>query len=289
VIKSLPRFIADKGKVLEESGIERGKAEVEIILCYLLNVERLQLYLHGEQLIDDEVLDRFNDILIRRQSRQPLQYILEQSWFYGRKFHVSPAVMVPTPETELLCDSAIRFLMGSGLPRPRIVDLGVGAGVISVTLANELADCSILALDISAEALEVARKNANSLEASDKIEFLQSDYFQNIPPGSRFDLIIANPPYISEQDYHGLPPEVLADPKIALTSGEEGLDAIKIILKDAPDYLAGGGRIMFEIGYNQATFVTELTEKDDRYKSIVILKDLNDIDRIVILSCDNGE
>jgi release factor glutamine methyltransferase len=289
VIESLPRFIAEKGKVLEKVGIERGKAEIELILCHLLGVPRLQLYLHGEELIDQDILDRFEDILLKRQARQPLQYLLEESWFYGRKFYVSPAVMVPTPETELLCEAAIRFLEGSGLPRPRIVDLGVGAGVISITLAGELADCSILAVDISAEALQVARKNANSLEASDKIEFLQSDYFQNIPPGSRFDLIIANPPYISERDYPGLPPEVLADPKISLTSGEEGLDAIKTIIESAPDFLATGGRIMFEIGYNQAASVTEVTEKDDRYKAIVILKDLNDTDRIVVLSCDKGE
>ncbi|UCE23884.1 MAG: hypothetical protein JSU74_11375, partial [Candidatus Zixiibacteriota bacterium] len=105
----------------------------------------------------------------------------------------------------------------------------------------------------------------------------------------RFDLIVANPPYISDEEYKSLPPEVLADPKISLTSGQEGLDAIKVISRDSPDYLASGGRIMFEIGYNQAARVTALTENDDRYKSIVILKDLNDIDRVVILSCDKGE
>ncbi len=286
MIEHLPRFIAEKGDVLEKAGIERGKAEVELILCHLLNIERLQLYLHGETLIDQVVLDRVDEILKRRVKREPLQYILGESWFYGRRFHVSPAVMVPTPETEVLCEAAIRFVKSVGYSKPRIIDLGVGSGVISVTMARELADCHILAVDISDEAIEIARRNAEDLEASNRIEFLRSDYFENVPAGEKFDLVLANPPYISDEDYKTLPPEVLADPRVSLISGPEGLDAIGAIVKHAPDYLASGGRIMFEIGYNQAERVAQLTEKDGRYKSIVILKDLNDIDRVVILACD---
>ncbi|MEW6412479.1 MAG: peptide chain release factor N(5)-glutamine methyltransferase [Candidatus Zixiibacteriota bacterium] len=285
-VDNLPRFISEKGKILEKAGIERANGEVEIILCYLLDIGRLQLYLHGETLIDDDILKRFDEIMEKRLTRYPLQYILEESWFYGRKFFVSPAVMVPTPETELLCESALRFIKQKGYSRPRIADLGVGSGVISVTMAKELPDCEILAIDVSSDAIEVARKNADDLGASEKITFVQSDYFENISDDARFDLIMANPPYISDEEYKSLPPEVLADPRISLTSGEEGLDAVKTILKGAPNYLAGGGRIMFEIGYNQADRVTQLTAEDDRYKSIVILKDLNDIDRVVILACD---
>lgn len=286
MIEHLPRFIADYGKKLEDVGIERGKGEIEIILCYLLDCDRLDLYLHGEQRFNEEHFRRFSDILNKRLTRYPLQYILKESWFYGRRFKVSPAVMVPTPETELLCEAAIKFINSNNLKKPKIVDLGVGSGVIAITLAKELDDCSILGLDISVDALKVARENAISFIATDKIEFLESDYFQNIPIGSEFDLILANPPYISEEEYKHLPPEVLADPKISLTSGEEGLDAIKKILRDAPDCLAIDGKIMFEIAYNQADKVTEMTSKDDRFKSIAILKDLNDIDRVVILSCN---
>ncbi len=289
MVESLPRFIAEKGKILEDAGIDRGKAEIELILCYLLEVDRLQLYLHGTELIDTSVLERFDAIMARRKTREPLQYILEESWFYGRKFFVSPAVMVPTPETELLCESVIRLVRQKGYARPKIVDLGVGSGVISVTLAKELPDCEILAIDISAEAIEVAKKNASDLGAADKIRFAQSDYFDNVTGNARFDLIVANPPYISDEEYKTVPPEVLADPKISLTSGEEGLDAIKIILKTAPDYLAEGGRIMFEIGFNQVERVAQLTERDGRYTSIVIMKDLNDRDRVVMLGCSSGD
>ncbi|MCK4574596.1 MAG: peptide chain release factor N(5)-glutamine methyltransferase [candidate division Zixibacteria bacterium] len=286
LIESLPKFIAEKGTILEKAGIEQGRIEVEIILCYLLDVERLDLYLRGEQLLKESHLEKFEQILKRRATRYPLQFILAESWFYGRKFFVSPAVMIPTPETEVLCETALGFVRKKDYARPRIADLGVGSGIISVTMAKELAECDILALDLSEEALEIARRNAADLGASDKIRFVRSDYFDAVNHDERFDLILANPPYISDDEYKDLPPEVLADPKLALTSGAEGLDAVRVILREAPNYLADGGRIMFEIGYNQAARVADLTESDPRYKSIVIIKDLNDIDRVVILACD---
>lgn len=283
---NIPKLISEKAKLLEEVGIDRSKGEMEMILCFLLQIERLDLYLHGQTLIKDEHLKRLDEIIEKRRTRYPLQFILEESWFYNRRFFVSPAVMVPTPETELLCETAIGLVKNKKIEEPRIIDLGVGSGVIAVTMAKELPQSKIVALDVSDEAIEVAKKNAHDLGASDNIEFYQSDYFENVPHGAKFDLILANPPYISEDEYKELPPEVLADPKISLTSADDGLGAAKIILRDAPGYLAKGGRIMFEIGYNQAERVTELTSTDERYTSIVILKDLNDIDRVVILGCD---
>ena len=197
--------------------------------------------------------------------------------------------MVPTPETELLCETAIGFVREKGLARPRLLDIGVGSGVIAVTVAAELDKCEVLAIDCSPEAIKVARRNATDLGVGDKIEFRQSDFFAEIRPDEKFDLILSNPPYISDSEYNSLPPEVLADPKTALLAGEDGLDAIRVILHDAPDYLAEGGLIMFEIGYRQSQRVAELTENDDRYRSIVILKDLNDVDRVVALGCDGHD
>ena len=283
---SLPKFIADKGHILETVGIEAGKAEVELILCNLLDVDRLNLYLHGPTLITDDILTKFDGVLNRRATRYPLQYILSEMWFYGRRFHVTPDVMVPTPETEVLCEAALGFLRKKNCVSPHILDIGVGSGVISVTMANEFPSCEILALDISPGAIAVAARNAQTLGGHERITFRESDFLAAVKQNERFDLILSNPPYISEAEYVALPPEVLADPKIALTSGDEGLDAIKIILRDAPRFLAPGGRIMFEIGYNQAERVAQLTESDSRYRSIVILKDLNDIDRVVILACE---
>jgi len=282
----LPLLIAKQSQKLEDAGIDQGLAEVEIILCYILNVERLQLYLDGDKLLNDDHLKKLDEIVEKRATRYPLQYILEESWFYGRSFFVSPAVMVPTPETEILCESAMGFIRCKNLALPRILDVGVGSGVISITLANELSDCSITSLDISENAIEVAKKNAEKLGGRDKIEFRQSDFFSALKPDEKFDLILSNPPYISNEEYKTLPPEVLADPKVSLVANDDGLGAIETLVKEAPNFLGKGGRLMFEIGYNQAERVSKLTEKDPRYKSIVQIKDLNDIDRVVILACE---
>jgi len=283
VIEQLPKLVSEKAAVLESAGIDQARPEIELILCHLLDVDRLHLYLDGAKKIDDQIISKLDEIIARRATRYPLQYILEESWFYGRKFFVSPAVMVPTPETELLCETALGYCRYRKYECPRILDIGVGSGVISVTMANELSNCRILALDNSPEAINVARKNAQDLGGTERIEFRESDFFSSVLPDERFDLILSNPPYITEADYKTLPPEVLADPKQALTSGEDGLDAIREILRKAPDHLAEGGRIMFEIGYNQSEKIADMTATDPRFTSLSILKDLNDIDRVVIL------
>lgn len=281
----IQKFISEQAQVLANVGIERAKGEIEIILCNLLKCERLDLYMRGMELISDEIRERFEAIIERRLTRYPIQYILEESWFYGRSFFVSPAVMVPTPETELLCETAIRYIQQHKIEHARVLDIGVGSGVISVTMALELTDCEIVALDISEDALSVARKNAADLGAEHRIEFRQSDFFAAVKPDETFDLILSNPPYINDGEYADLPPEVKADPKISLTSGADGLNAVRTILKHAPSHLSPNGRLIFEIGYDQAEQVSKLTADDDRYKSIAILKDYNDRDRLVILSC----
>ena len=288
-VKHIPHFITEKAKLLEAAGIDQAHSEIEWILCHVTNLDRLHLYLNGIELLSDARLKQIDEIITKRLTRYPLQYILEESFFFGRKFFVSAAVMVPTPETEGLVERALGFARIHKLSSPRILDIGTGSGVIAVTLACELPDASVLALDISRDALEVAAKNANTLSVNNKIKFRQSDLFASLDDTdikNKFDLILSNPPYIAEPDYAGLMPEVHADPQISLTSGEEGMDIIKRIIIEAPRYLAPNGRIIFEIGYDQSVKVAALTECDDRYTSIDIIKDLNDIDRLIILGCD---
>lgn len=285
--QSLAGFITDKARVLEAVGIDQGQAEVELILCHLLGVGRLELVLHGRDKLSPEIMARFDQILEERSRRYPLQYILGESWFYGRKFKVTPAVMAPTPETELLCEAAISYASSAKLVSPRILDVGVGSGVISVTVACEIPEATVTALDISSDAIAIASSNAELLGVTDRVRFRHSDFFSSLVAGERFDLILSNPPYIAESDYAGLEPEVLADPKIAMTSGHEGLDAIRTIVQEAPGYLVPGGRLMFEIGYGQAEKVASLTAQDHRYSSLSILRDLNNIDRVVILGCNS--
>jgi len=271
-------------KRLEKAGIHSAQAEVEIIWEYLLDVDRLNVYLHGAELVDNNLIKQFKDIIDKRVSRYPLQYILGEAYFYGRRFVVSPEVMVPTPETELLCELAVNYVRNENIDSPDILDIGVGSGVISVTVAAELPTARITAVDISAEAIAVAKKNAGIHNVENQVDFVLSDRFENIARTEKFDLILSNPPYISENEYKQLPPEVLADPKISLVSGAKGIDMIEHLISEVPDYLKKNGRLMFEIGYNQAELVSKISEKDKRYRSITILKDLNDIDRVAILS-----
>lgn len=282
--REFQNLIKTAGKKLDAAGIESPTAEVEIILEHLLEVERLNLYLHGAQLIDENILGKFREIVDRRITRYPLQYILGEAWFYGRRFKVTPAVMIPTPETEILCELAINYITNEALVCPDILDIGVGSGVISVTVAAELPDARLTAIDISAEALEVARQNAVALGQSGRIEFVRSNGFESLSEGRKFDLVLSNPPYIAEDEYVSLPTEVLADPKISLVSGDDGLDFIRLLIKESPRYLKEKGRLMFEIGYDQADKIMELTRDDNRYRSLSIIKDLNEIDRVVILS-----
>lgn len=279
------KLIAENAAILKEAGIDSSEFEMELTLCYLLKLDRLHLYLHGDGLIDNKIISQLNEIVKRRKTRYPLQYILNQSWFFGRAFYVDESVMIPTPETEQVCQTAISFL--NEIEQPNLLDIGAGSGVIAITLAAEVTKCSVTAVDISADALTTANRNADTHGVSDRIEFRQSDIFENINSKEKFDLIISNPPYISEIDFPLLPPEVKADPKIALTSGKDGLDIIKEILTHAPNHLNSGGRIMLEIGYNQSEAISKIIESDNRYKSFNILQDLNGIDRTVILSCEN--
>jgi len=143
-----------------------------------------------------------------------------------------------------------------------------------------------VALDISEEALEVARRNARDQGVDDRIEFRRSDYFAAVHPDEKFEVIMSNPPYISEADYPTLQKEVLHDPKIAMLGGRDGLDSIRTIVRDAPGFLAPGGRVMFEVGYGQAEQVAVLTESAPRYRSFSYIKDLAGVDRVIILGCD---
>jgi release factor glutamine methyltransferase len=265
------RIVRQYAERLEQAGIEAPLVEAELILCHVLKANRLQLYLDALDQLDDSAVRQVESIVARRMNREPLQFILGCTEFFGREFAVTPAVMAPTPETERLCEAATEFVRTETLS--------------AVTVACELAEAAVLAVDISPEALAVAEKNAARHQVGDRIEFRRSDLFERVGDNEAFDLILSNPPYIADSDYDDLSPEVKADPKIAMTAGPDGLDVIRRIVDSAPNYLVPRGRVMFEIGYDQAEAVAEMTDQDRRYQSLTILRDFNDIDRVVILGC----
>lgn len=279
---NLNAVIANAAKKLVAAGIEAGAAEAEIVLCELLDFDRLHLYLHGPSLIDENLLREFDAIIERRATRYPLQYILGSAWFYNRRFIVNEAVMVPCPETELLLESALRLARRCQSVPVRLLDIGAGSGVIAVTAKLENEALDVTAVDISPDALAVAKQNAEAFELDGQIRFVQSDLFASLNKNERFDIIASNPPYIADHEYPTLPPEVKADPKTALLGGEKGLDIIVRLVREAPDHLTRPGYLLFEIGYDQSKEVFALIENDNRYAEFSLLKDLADIDRVVI-------
>ncbi len=275
-------LISKAAEKLQSVGIETGAAEAEIILCELLEVDRLELYLRGPSLIDDELTAKFNGIIQKRLTRYPLQYILGSVWFFGRKFLVDESVMVPCPETELLLDSVLRAARQLASDPVRLLDVGTGSGVVAISTKLENENLDVTASDISAQSLDVARQNAARFDVEDKIRFIESDLFEALDKSEKFDIIASNPPYIADGEYESLPPEVKADPKKSLLAGEKGLDVIERLIRFAPDHLCSPGFLIFEIGYDQSQELFEIVGSDSRYTDCSLLRDLNDIDRVFI-------
>jgi release factor glutamine methyltransferase len=279
---NLNSLISEAAKKLQGVGIETGASEVEMILCELLEIDRLQLYLRGPSLIDDELTAKFNGIIERRLTRYPLQYILGSAWFFGRKFLVNESVMVPCPETELLLDSVLRAARQLSSDPVRLLDIGTGSGVVAISAKLENENLDVTAFDISARALETARQNAARFDVEDKVRFIESDLFEALDKSEKFDIIASNPPYIANGEYESLPPEVKADPKKSLLAGEKGLDVIERLIRFAPDHLCSPGFLIFEIGYDQSRELFEIVGNDNRYDDCSLFRDLNDIDRVFI-------
>jgi release factor glutamine methyltransferase len=228
-------------------------SEARLLLGQVLGRATAWLLAHDDELLDEVALLAFASLVARRAGGEPVAYLLGQREFFGREFIVSPAVLIPRPETELLVDIALEKV-GAGATA-RILDLGTGSGCIAITLALELPLTRVTALDASAAALDVARLNAQRHGAT--LRLLHSDWFGALGD-ERFDLIVANPPYIAAADPHLAVGDLRHEPSAALASGANGLDAIRAIIAAAPAHLAAGGQLWLEHGYDQALALREL-------------------------------
>jgi release factor glutamine methyltransferase len=226
-------------------------AEARLLLLHTASVTATELAAHPERELAPRQVAQFLSLVSRRAAGEPVAYLVGRREFYGREFAVSPAVLIPRPETELLVESGIARM--HGVPRPRILDLGTGSGCVAITLALELA-AAVTAVDASADALAVACANAKRLGA--RVEFVASDWFSAVV--GRFDLIVANPPYVAQGDPHLSAGDLRFEPPQALASGADGLSAIRRIVAEAPGYLTPNGWLLFEHGYDQAQAVREL-------------------------------
>ena len=254
----------------KERGIDSPRLEAEILLACALGIRRIDLYVRHDQIVDDAGRARFRDMVRRRQEGCPTAHIVGKKEFYSLDFAVSPATLIPRPDTELLVDEALR--QAKPLMEPLIADIGTGTGCVAVALAHRLPKARIVAVDISPEALETARGNATRLGVADRVDFRLGDLLAPLA-GLRPDLIVSNPPYIPTNDIAGLDPGVRDhEPALALDGGPDGLRVIERLAEQALSLLAPGGRLLVEIGAGQeegarrvltrAGFTVESVRKD---------------------------
>lgn len=272
----------------EEKGVDEAKRSAEYLLSHAMGQKRIQLYLRFDQPVADDELARFRELVRRRLQREPVQYIVGSTEFFGMEFAVSPAVLIPRPETEHLVEAVIDHVRAdagvkekeSGL---RILDIGTGSGIIAIVLAAKLARARMTAVDVSEEALAVARENAASNNVAGRIDFLPHDILasQLNGLGGPFDVVVSNPPYVSTADMSELQPEILGfEPAAALTDDSDGLTFYRRINELLPRLLSPGGLLAVEIGFGQSPAVVEIFSS--RLRDIEVIKDYSGIDRVVV-------
>jgi release factor glutamine methyltransferase len=302
--------IQRSAEFLTRKGVESPRLQVELLLAHVLKIPRLKLYLDFERLLAEPELDAVRQLVKRRGGREPLQHILGSVSFCGFEIQVDRNVLIPRPETEVLAEKAWQFLQqrarvgslgqaaaatgGAGMveaeAEPRevehapdcVLDFGTGSGCLAVALARKVPQVRIKALDVSAAALQLARKNALRNEVSDRIEFFEGDGFAALPQGSVFDLIVSNPPYIPTAEIEQLAPEVRDhDPHLALDGGSDGLKMLRSLAQAGQTFLRSGGRLMAEFGDGQEQAVAQIFSERHWIVEEVV-NDLNSRPRIVV-------
>lgn len=266
--------------LLKNSKIETYSLDAEILLCYLLNVDRIMLVINNDMILSNDQIEEYNKLINRRLLNEPIAYITNKSEFMGIDFYVNNNVLIPRPETETLVELVIDYIGEN--KNLTILDMCTGSGCIPISLSKYCNNLNILALDISEDALNIAKKN----DISNSIYFFKSDMFKNIPKKykNNLDIIISNPPYIETSVIDTLGENVKKyEPIIALDGKEDGLFFYREISNNAKYFLKPKGIIFLEIGYNQAQNVKNIF-LNNGFSNISIKKDLSGLDRIVVVS-----
>ncbi len=261
-----------------------ARIEVQCLLQAVLQINRAWLLTHPEHILDAEQQAHYAALFERRLHGEPVAYILGEREFYGLNFKVTPATLIPRPETELLVELALQRIPQQG--RCRVLDLGTGSGAIAMSIAHARPDAEVVAVDASSAALEVAQFNAKRLGLSN-VRLLLSDWFTALN-GERFDIIVSNPPYIAADDVHLSQGDVRFEPHSALASGADGLEGIRRITEQAREHLNVNGWLLLEHGYDQATQVrAQLRQRG--FTSVFSALDLAGIERVSGGSCPIGK
>lgn len=258
-----------------------AQQEARLLLAKVWRKDLLHLSIGLKDQPEETVWENFWALVRRRGNHEPLHYLLGEKEFMSLSLKVSPAVLIPRWDTEVLAEEAIRLM--KPLTRPRLLDLGTGSGAIAVSLAYYLPAAELVAVDLSAEALRIARENAHKLGVASRIDFREGDLFTPLRAEECFDLIVSNPPYLTADEMRALPPDVRQEPALALAGGEDGLDFYRRIAQKAKNHLGPDGHLLLEIGWQQGAAVTALLAKQG-HSPVRILRDLEDRDRVVAYS-----
>jgi len=273
VTKTIGSAVLDAARQLSLAGIEGAHLDARILMSSVLKVAPHQALLLGGNFLDKTQLERFGEVIQKRLSRVPVSHILGYRDFFEHRFFVTPDVLDPRPETELLVVEALKESFQN------VLDLGTGSGCILLSLLAKNLSAQGLGVDISEAAIAVARKNAKNLHLKNRANFSISNWFSNVEK-QKFDLIVANPPYIHPNQLERLSPEVLKEPMMALTDNDDGLGSFKKIAMSAQKFMAVGARLVLEIGYDQGPLVAEILNTS-RFQDIRVVPDLNGCDRMI--------
>jgi len=264
---------------LRAAGVDTPVLDAEVMLSRTLGRSRTELLAHPEAVPPQEVVERFSGWVSRRSRREPLAYIIGEREFYGICFEVSPAVLIPRPETEILVETAIGLI--KGVPAPRIADIGLGSGAVAVSIAKAAPDAVIYGTESSVEALEIARRNAQRADVQNRTHFLQGDLLEPLA-GMTFRLIVSNPPYIPGSEIEGLQPEIAKyEPRQALDGGPDGLDYHRRLAGSASACLEDKGVLAVEVGAGQADAVERLFRAAG-LRGVRSVRDYSGIERVVL-------
>jgi len=255
-------------------GVELGRLESEVLLAHLLGVTRAWLYANSEAVVDSAREQAFLSLIERRKTGEPVAYLTGDCEFWSLQFKVTPAVLIPRPETELLVEAALGLIPADA--DWRIADLGTGCGAIAIAIASERPRCDVHATEISRAAIEVAMENERNL-APGRVHFHLGSWLA--PLQGKFNIVVSNPPYVARQDPHLKEGDCRFEPQAALTPGEDGLRAIRQIAGASMDYLDQGGTLILEHGYDQGPGVRQIL-KDCSYTDVNTVKDLSGLDRV---------
>jgi len=254
--------------------------DAEVLLAFVINKQRSYLRAYPEFEPDEKTTHEFSRLIARRVSGEPVAYLTGERDFWSLTLMVTPDTLIPRPDTELLVETTLALLPEIKNTPLNIADLGTGSGAIALSLASECPHCQITATDLSVAALEVAKTNATTHKLKN-IEFIHSNWCSAFAQSQRFDIIVSNPPYIRSNDPHMQSAELACEPEFALTSGEDGLDAIRLITQQTKEFLNTGGWLLIEHGYDQGEVVQQLF-RDNGFEQIETKQDLGSNDRVCI-------